>query len=110
MPNSSILILQLQTKERQWHIGVAATEQIEDHKVESSARMKRNKARKLMFVPDSASMLSTFSLLCFRDRFKAGNHFLFLDSLLPAFKKSIGNQKGQSHSRLPFILICIHKC
>lgn len=87
-----------------------ATEQTEDHEVESSARIKRNKVRKLMFVPDSASTLSTHSLLCFRDCFKAGNHFLFLDPLLPTFKKSIGNQEGQFHSHLRFILICIHKC
>lgn len=44
--------------------------------VESTARMKRNKVRKLMFVPDSASVLSTGFQLCFRDCFKVGNHFL----------------------------------
>lgn len=77
--------------------------------VESTARKKRDKVRKLMFVPDSASVLSTRSSLCFRDCFKVGNHFLLPDSLLPTLKKSIDNQEEQSHSHLPLTLICIHK-
>lgn len=76
--------------------------------VESTARTKRNKVRKLMFVPDSASAHSTRSLLCFRGCFKVGSHFLLPDSLLPTLEKSIENQEEQSHSHLPLTLICIH--
>lgn len=94
MPSSSILILHLQPEGRQWCIGMVAPELTDDHRQKALlVPERREQSRKLLLVPDSASML-THSLLCF----KVGKRFLSRAPLLLTFEKSVENQEEQSHS------------